>query len=168
MMPEDPYAYVVAAFQAPPSPDYVPGLEDPEQAPPPPEFVLEPVYPDFMLTEDEILPAEELLLPAANSTTPDLLGYILESDPEEYPEEDDKDPEEDLADYPVDWDDDDKEDEEEECSGDEANEEEDDEDEDEEEKEEILAPVDFIPQPPVHHTTARIFIPSSGTYTSLV
>ncbi|GJX01519.1 reverse transcriptase domain-containing protein [Tanacetum coccineum] len=27
MMPEDPYAYVVAAFQAPPSPDYVPGPE---------------------------------------------------------------------------------------------------------------------------------------------
>ncbi|GJU96193.1 hypothetical protein Tco_1320949, partial [Tanacetum coccineum] len=25
VMPEDPYAYVVAAFQAPPSPDYVPG-----------------------------------------------------------------------------------------------------------------------------------------------
>ncbi|GKA34253.1 zf-CCHC domain-containing protein [Tanacetum coccineum] len=28
--PEDPYAYVVAAFQAPPSPDYVPGLEEPK------------------------------------------------------------------------------------------------------------------------------------------
>ncbi|GKC38086.1 hypothetical protein Tco_1050470, partial [Tanacetum coccineum] len=30
VMPEDPYAYVVAAFQAPPSPDYVPGPEEPE------------------------------------------------------------------------------------------------------------------------------------------
>ncbi|GJX35165.1 hypothetical protein Tco_0246722 [Tanacetum coccineum] len=29
VMPEDPYAYVVAAFQAPPSPDYVSGLEYP-------------------------------------------------------------------------------------------------------------------------------------------
>ncbi|GKE80318.1 hypothetical protein Tco_1550318 [Tanacetum coccineum] len=28
--PDDPYAYVVAAFQAPPSPDYVPGPEEPE------------------------------------------------------------------------------------------------------------------------------------------
>ncbi|GJS22492.1 hypothetical protein Tco_0451124 [Tanacetum coccineum] len=27
VMPEDPYAYVAAAFQAPPSPDYVPGPE---------------------------------------------------------------------------------------------------------------------------------------------
>nr|GEZ26616.1 hypothetical protein [Tanacetum cinerariifolium] len=34
VMPEDPYAYVVAAFQAPPSPDYVPGPE----YPPSPEF----------------------------------------------------------------------------------------------------------------------------------
>ncbi|GJS81314.1 hypothetical protein Tco_0747855 [Tanacetum coccineum] len=34
MMPEDPYAYVVAAFQALPSPDYVPGPEEPEQEPP--------------------------------------------------------------------------------------------------------------------------------------
>nr|GFC55973.1 hypothetical protein [Tanacetum cinerariifolium] len=33
-MPEDPYAYVVAAFQAQPEPDYVPGPEEPEQAPP--------------------------------------------------------------------------------------------------------------------------------------
>ncbi|GJU10158.1 hypothetical protein Tco_1132554 [Tanacetum coccineum] len=32
VMPEDPYAYVVAAFQAPPSSDYVPGPEEPEQS----------------------------------------------------------------------------------------------------------------------------------------
>ncbi|GJT42334.1 hypothetical protein Tco_0951049 [Tanacetum coccineum] len=30
VMPEDPYAYVVAAFQASPSPDYVPSQEEPE------------------------------------------------------------------------------------------------------------------------------------------
>nr|GFD31798.1 hypothetical protein [Tanacetum cinerariifolium] len=42
MMPEDPYGYVVAAFQAPPSPDYMPGSKEPEQAPPLPEFVSEP------------------------------------------------------------------------------------------------------------------------------
>ncbi|GJV91707.1 integrase, catalytic region, zinc finger, CCHC-type containing protein [Tanacetum coccineum] len=35
VMPEDPYAYVVAAFQAPPSPDYVSGPE----YPPSPDFV---------------------------------------------------------------------------------------------------------------------------------
>nr|GEX35777.1 reverse transcriptase domain-containing protein [Tanacetum cinerariifolium] len=44
MMPEDPYAYVVAAFQAPPSADYMPGPEELEQAPPLPDFVPKPVY----------------------------------------------------------------------------------------------------------------------------
>ncbi|GKC56669.1 hypothetical protein Tco_1084267, partial [Tanacetum coccineum] len=73
-IPEDPYAYVVAAFQAPPSPDYVMGPE----YPPSPEFIPKPVYPEFMPPEDE-------------------------SDPDEDPEEDDnEDPEEDPADYPVD------------------------------------------------------------------
>nr|GFA72110.1 hypothetical protein [Tanacetum cinerariifolium] len=63
VMPEDPYAYVVAAFQVPPSPDYVP---DPEY-PPLPEFVPEPVYPELMPAEDDILPAEEQPLPATAS-----------------------------------------------------------------------------------------------------
>nr|GFB99280.1 hypothetical protein [Tanacetum cinerariifolium] len=48
VMPEDPYAYVVAVFQALPSLDYVPGLEEPEQAPPSPVYILyvpEPKYP---------------------------------------------------------------------------------------------------------------------------
>nr|GFD06412.1 hypothetical protein [Tanacetum cinerariifolium] len=48
-MPEDPYAYVVAAFQALPEPDYVPGPEETEQAPPSPvyiPYVPEPEYPE--------------------------------------------------------------------------------------------------------------------------
>ncbi|GJT14357.1 hypothetical protein Tco_0861399 [Tanacetum coccineum] len=103
VMPEDPYAYVVAAFQAPPSPDYVSGPE----YPPSPDFVPEPVYPEFMPPEDEVLPAEEQPLPAAASPTADSPGYVPESDPEEDPEEDDdEDPEEDPADYPADGGDD--------------------------------------------------------------
>nr|GFD48417.1 hypothetical protein [Tanacetum cinerariifolium] len=39
IMPEDPYAYVVAAFQALPEPDYVFGPEEPEQAPPSPVYI---------------------------------------------------------------------------------------------------------------------------------
>ncbi|GKF41993.1 hypothetical protein Tco_0125335, partial [Tanacetum coccineum] len=54
-MPEDPYAYVVAAFQAPPSLDYVSGPE----YPPSPEFIPEPVYPDFMPPKDDVLPSKE-------------------------------------------------------------------------------------------------------------
>nr|GEV75936.1 putative reverse transcriptase domain-containing protein [Tanacetum cinerariifolium] len=74
VMPEDPYAYVVAAFQAPPSPDH-----------------------------DDVLPVKEKPLPVAVSPTADSPGYVPESDPEEDPEEgDDEDSEEDLADYPTD------------------------------------------------------------------
>nr|GEV34554.1 reverse transcriptase domain-containing protein [Tanacetum cinerariifolium] len=61
VMPEDLYAYVVAAFQAPPSPDYVPG----------PEY----------------LPLQEYPLPAAISHTVDSPGYVPESDSEEDPKE---------------------------------------------------------------------------------
>nr|GEW34940.1 hypothetical protein [Tanacetum cinerariifolium] len=70
---------------APPSPDYVTGLEEPEQAPPLPEFVPELVYLEFMPPEDEILPAEERPLPAADLPTADSLGYSRESDLEEDP-----------------------------------------------------------------------------------
>ncbi|GJU07900.1 hypothetical protein Tco_1124330 [Tanacetum coccineum] len=98
VMPEDPYAYVVAPFQAPPSPDYVP---DPEY-PPSTDFVPKPVYPEFMPLEDEVLPAEEQPLPTAVSPTADSPSYVPESDPKEDPEDDDdEDPEEDPTDYPA-------------------------------------------------------------------
>ncbi|GKD79675.1 hypothetical protein Tco_1342296 [Tanacetum coccineum] len=102
VMPEDPYAYVVAAFQAPPSPDYVSGPE----YPPSPEFVPEPVYLEFMPLEDEILLAEEQPLPASISPTTDSPGYVPELDPEDPEEDDDEDPEEDPAYYPADGGDD--------------------------------------------------------------
>ncbi|GKC52536.1 hypothetical protein Tco_1075281, partial [Tanacetum coccineum] len=152
IMPEDPYAYIVAAYQAPPSPDYMPSPEEP-QSPPLLDFVPEPMYPECMPLEDEILPAEEQPLPVAASPTTDSPGYVPESDPEEELEEDDEDPEEDLADYPTDRDDDEEE-EEEEPSGDDADDE--DEDEDEDEVEEHPAPVDSVL--PVHSMTARISI----------
>ncbi|GKF70109.1 hypothetical protein Tco_0203166, partial [Tanacetum coccineum] len=92
--------------EGPPSPDYVPGPEEPEQAPPSPiyiPFVPEPVYPEFLPVDDEVFPAEEQPMPAADSPTHQSPGYILESDHEEDPEEDDEeDPEEDPADYPAD------------------------------------------------------------------
>ncbi|GJT76355.1 hypothetical protein Tco_1043080 [Tanacetum coccineum] len=134
IMPEDPYAYIMAAYQVPPSPDYIPGPEEP-QSPPPLDFVPEPMYPEYIPQEDEILPTEEQPLLAAASPTADSPGYVPESDPEEESEEDDEDPEDDLADYPADRDDD---------------------DEEEEEEEEHPATADSVP--PVHHMTARISI----------
>nr|GEZ44402.1 hypothetical protein [Tanacetum cinerariifolium] len=83
VMPEDPYAYVVAAFQALPPPDYVPGPEEPEQAPPLPvyiPYVLEPVYPEYIPPEDDGFLAEEQPLPAAASPTAESPGYIPEAD----------------------------------------------------------------------------------------
>ncbi|GJS68020.1 hypothetical protein Tco_0682585, partial [Tanacetum coccineum] len=98
VMLEDPYEYVVATFQAPPSPDYMSGPEYPPSL----DFIPELVYPEFMPPEDEVLPAEEQPLPVAVSLTADSPSYVPESDPEEDPEEDDdEDPEEDPADYPA-------------------------------------------------------------------
>ncbi|GKG11029.1 hypothetical protein Tco_0342429, partial [Tanacetum coccineum] len=155
VMPEDPYAYIVAAYQAPPSPDYMAGPEEP-QPPTPLDFVPEPMYPEYIPLKDEILPAKEQPQPAAASPTTDLLGYVPESDPEEEPEaNDDEDPEEDPTNYPANQDDDDEE--EEEPSGDDADDEDEDGDEDEEEEEEEHpAPADSVP--PVHRMTARISI----------
>ncbi|GKD94063.1 hypothetical protein Tco_1373900 [Tanacetum coccineum] len=133
VMPEDLYAYVLAAFQAPPSPDYMSGPE----YPPSPNFVPELIYPEFRLPEDEVLPAEEQTLPAALSPTANSPGYVPKSDPEEDPEEDDdEDPEEDPADYPAD-------------GGDDGDDKDGDEDDDadiegDEEEEEHPAPADSI------------------------
>ncbi|GKA21573.1 reverse transcriptase domain-containing protein, partial [Tanacetum coccineum] len=154
VMPEDLYAYLVATFQAPPSPDYVPGLEEPEQAPPLPvyvPYVPEPAYPEFMPPEDEVLPAEEKPLPAALLPTADLPGYVPELGPEEDPEEDDdEDPKKDPADYLADGGDD----------GDDDDESSDDDEDDDvdikedEEEEEHLAPADStaVALPAVDHT----------------
>nr|GEZ98124.1 hypothetical protein [Tanacetum cinerariifolium] len=88
--------------QAPLSPDYMPGAKEPEQAPPSPvylPYVSELVYPEYMPTEDDVFPAEEQPLPVATTPTADSPGYIPEFDPKGDPEEDDdEDPEEDPAD----------------------------------------------------------------------
>ncbi|GJT21880.1 hypothetical protein Tco_0891817 [Tanacetum coccineum] len=137
-------SYVHVALQAPPSPDYIPGPEEP-QSPPLPDFIPEPVYPEYMPQEDEVFPAEEQPLPAAGSPTVQSLDYVSESDPEADPEEDeDEDPEEDPIDYPADGGDDgyDK---------DESLEDDEDDDDDvdieadeDEEEEEHPAPADFV------------------------
>nr|GFD42414.1 hypothetical protein [Tanacetum cinerariifolium] len=52
MMIEDPYVEV--ALQAPPSLDYMPGIEEPEQAPFSPDYIPGPEHAD-----DEIAPSTE-------------------------------------------------------------------------------------------------------------
>ncbi|GKB49565.1 hypothetical protein Tco_0900318, partial [Tanacetum coccineum] len=156
-MLDDPYVQV--ALRAPPSPDYIPGPEEP-QSPPLPNFVPEPS-----------------------------LDYVPESNPEADPkEDDDEDPEEDPVDYPADGGDDDDE-EDESSEDDEDDDEVDIEaDDDEEEEEEHPAPADYVvvtlpaadqalsveetksfetdesaatpPPHPAYHVTARISIPA--------
>ncbi|GJU95005.1 hypothetical protein Tco_1319761 [Tanacetum coccineum] len=41
IMPEDPYAYIMAAYEVPPSPDYIPGPE----VPPSPDYIPGPEVP---------------------------------------------------------------------------------------------------------------------------
>ncbi|GJR61418.1 hypothetical protein Tco_1503580 [Tanacetum coccineum] len=142
---------------APPSPDYIPGPEDPQTPPVPqdederepmfvqahdPDYVPEPVYPEYIPLEDEhVFPAEEQPLPPIYSPTAESPGYITESDPEEDPEEyEDDETEDGPVDYPMDGGDD-GDDDDGDSSGDDINDEDED-DEDEEEEEEHLAPAD--------------------------
>nr|GEW40456.1 hypothetical protein [Tanacetum cinerariifolium] len=160
VIPKDPYAYVVAVFQALPPPDYVPGPEEPEQAPPSPiyiPYVPEPMYPEYIPPKDDVFPAEEQPLLAAASPTAESLGYIPESDPNEDPEDDDdEDPEED-PDYPADHDDDDEEEEPSRDDADEEDEEQDEDDDDEEEKHPASA--DSIPHPPTLRRLSIVHYP---------
>ncbi|GJT71445.1 hypothetical protein Tco_1030731 [Tanacetum coccineum] len=106
-----------------------------------PDYVPEPIYPEYIPLEDEHeFPVEEQPLPPVDSPTAESPGYVAESDPKEDPEEydnDESDPEDGPVDYPMDGgkdgDDDDGY-----SSGDDA-----DNEDEEEEEEEHLAPTDF-------------------------
>ncbi|GKF95393.1 hypothetical protein Tco_0288128, partial [Tanacetum coccineum] len=100
---------------APPSPDYIPGLEDPQTPPVPQDederepmfiqahdhdYVPEPIYPEYIPLEDEHkLLAEEQPLPPVDSPTAESPGYITESDPKEDLEEYEDDETEDVRIY---------------------------------------------------------------------
>ncbi|GKA43355.1 hypothetical protein Tco_0736079, partial [Tanacetum coccineum] len=100
-----------------------------------PDYVPEPIYPEYIPLEDEHeFPAEEQPLPPIDSPTAESPGYVTELDPEEDPEEYEDGP----ADYPMDGGDD-GDDDDDDSSGDDTDEDEDDEDEEEEEH---LAPAD--------------------------
>ncbi|GJT76840.1 hypothetical protein Tco_1043565 [Tanacetum coccineum] len=129
---------------APPSPDYIPGPEDPQTPPVPQDedereamfiqphdhdYVPEPIYPEYIPLDDkhEFL-AEEQPLPPVDSPTAESPGYITKSDPEGYK---DDETENGPVDYPIDGGDDGDDD-----DGDSSRDDADDEDEDEEDEEE--------------------------------
>nr|GFD10080.1 hypothetical protein [Tanacetum cinerariifolium] len=69
-----------------------------------PDFLPEPIYPEYIPLEDEhILLAEEQPLPPVVSPTAESPGYVAESDPEEDLEEYEEDETEDgPVDFPMD------------------------------------------------------------------
>nr|GEW19334.1 reverse transcriptase domain-containing protein [Tanacetum cinerariifolium] len=176
---------------APPSPGYIPGPEEPHTPPAPqdedehepmfiqphdPDFIPEPIYPEYTPLEDEhILPAEEQPLPPVVSPTTESPEYVAESDPEEDPEEyEDDETEDGPVDYPMDVGDDGY-DNDGDSSGDDA----DDEDEDEEDEEHLastdsavviptdeLAAISFPPEAEVERLLAMP-TPSPSPLTSL-
>nr|GEW42706.1 putative reverse transcriptase domain-containing protein [Tanacetum cinerariifolium] len=136
--PDSPEAAPQSPIQKPPVPQDEDEQEPMFMQPHDPDYVPEPMYPEYIPLEDEhVLLAEEQPLPSVVSPTAESPKYVAESDPEEDPEEYEDDKTEDgPVDYPMDGgdngDDDDGD-----SSGDDAN----DEDENEEE-EEHLAPAD--------------------------
>nr|GEW93471.1 hypothetical protein [Tanacetum cinerariifolium] len=95
------YGYDGLSLQlvAPPSPDYVPGLEHPpspdyvpgpEHLPSPIEipYVPEPECPEYLAPSDDKVPLEDQPLPADTSHIAASPDYVADSDPEEDPEED--------------------------------------------------------------------------------
>nr|GFA24064.1 hypothetical protein [Tanacetum cinerariifolium] len=67
-----------------------------------PDFVPEPVYPEYIPLEDEhVLPAEEQPLPPVNLPTAESPGYVAESDPEEDPKYEDDEEQDASADSTV-------------------------------------------------------------------
>nr|GFC06102.1 hypothetical protein [Tanacetum cinerariifolium] len=143
MDPLDPYVQLI--MEAPPSPDYIPGPE----APPSPDYIPGTEYPEYLPPADDVLLVEEQLLSAAVSPTAESPGYIMDSEPEMEPEEEDGDDEkskEDSIDYPASRGDDDDGDD---LSKDDANDEDEEESSDsKEEEEEHLAPT--VPAPALH------------------
>nr|GEV84024.1 hypothetical protein [Tanacetum cinerariifolium] len=154
---------------APPSQDYIPVPEEPQTPPAPqdedehepmfiqphdPDFVSEPIYPEYVPLEDEhILLAEEQPLPLV-SPTAELPEYVAESDLKEDPEEcEDDETEDGPVDYPMDGRDD-RDDDDDDSSGDDA-------DDEDEEEEEHLAPTDFAVVIPTVELAAISFPPEA-------
>ncbi|GJR64803.1 hypothetical protein Tco_0010868 [Tanacetum coccineum] len=120
-----------------------------------PDYVPEPIYPEYIPLEDEHeFPVEEQPLPPVDSPTAESPGYVAELDPEEY---EDDEPKDGPVDYPMDGGDD-GDDDDGDSSGDDVNDEDEDE-EDEEEEEEHLAPADSAIVVPI----VELVSPPEGT-----
>nr|GEZ20320.1 hypothetical protein [Tanacetum cinerariifolium] len=119
-----------------------------------PDFVPEPIYPEYIPLEDEhVLPIEEQPLPPVDSPTTESPGYVAESDPKKDPEYEDDEEQDGPVDYPMGEGDDGGDDEGDSSRDDTADEDEDmeeeEEDEEEEEEEKHVASADSTAVIPV-------------------
>ncbi|GKC97400.1 hypothetical protein Tco_1167675 [Tanacetum coccineum] len=121
----------------PSSPDYMPGPEEPEQAPLSPDYVSGLEYPEYLALSNEEVRMEDQPYAAADSPIALSLGYIANSNPKEDLKDESVDG---PTGYPADKGDDDD------SSGDNVDDEDEEEaskEDEEEEEEEHLAPADF-------------------------
>ncbi|GKE49738.1 hypothetical protein Tco_1480996 [Tanacetum coccineum] len=158
---------------APPSLDYIPDFEEPQTPlvpqdedecepmfiqPHDPDYVLEPIYPEYITLEDEHeFPVEEQPLPPVDSPTAESPRYVAESDPEEDPKEyKDDETEDGPVDYPMDGRDDGDDD-----DGDSFGDDADDKDEDEIASTQALvdAVTAALPLPPLPPLPPSLYIP---------
>nr|GEV10466.1 hypothetical protein [Tanacetum cinerariifolium] len=124
-----------------------------------PDYVPEPIYPEYIPLEDEhVLLVEEHPLPPVDSPTAESLRYVAESDPKKDPEEyEDNELEDGPVDYPINGGDDGDDD-----DGDSSEDDTDDEDEDKkdgEEEEEHFVSASFVVVIP----TVELVSPPEGT-----
>nr|GFB60184.1 hypothetical protein [Tanacetum cinerariifolium] len=98
--PDSPKAATQSPIQTPPVPQDEDEREPMFIQPHDPEYVPEPMYHEYILLEDEnVLPTEEQPLPPVVSPTTESPGYVTESDPEEYEDDESEDG---PVDYPMD------------------------------------------------------------------
>ncbi|GKA40434.1 hypothetical protein Tco_0733027 [Tanacetum coccineum] len=144
--PQSPEVASQSLGKAPPSPDYVLGLEHPPSS----DYVSGPEYPEYVAQSDDDIPVEDRSLPADASPITLSPGYVVDLDLEEDPKED-----------PVDEGDDDEE-EEDSSKDDDDKEKEDASEEDKDEEEEHLAPADSATATPPR--SPRTKVPFSQTH----
>nr|GEV56957.1 putative reverse transcriptase domain-containing protein [Tanacetum cinerariifolium] len=155
---DSPEATPQSPIQTPPIPQDEDEREPMFIQPHDPDYVPEPMYPEYIPLEDEhMLSAEEQPLPLVVSPTAESPEYVVESDPEEDPEEyEDDESEGGPVDYPLDGGDD-RDDDDDNSSGDDTDDE--DEEDEEEEKEEHFALTDSTVVVPA----IELVSPSEGT-----
>ncbi|GJS53411.1 hypothetical protein Tco_0626773 [Tanacetum coccineum] len=80
IMPEDPYAYIMAAYEVPPSPDYIPGPE----VPPSPDYIPVP----------EVPPSPDYIPGPEEPQSPPPLDFVPKDDDDDEDEDEEEEEEE--------------------------------------------------------------------------